>query len=279
MRRKRGFSLLEVMMAIALFGAVVTTILSAQAGLVASNKSAANMSQAIEVGRCRMSEIEEKELRLGYPEIEEKDSSLLCCNDREVAGFRCEWQIERVTLPQQTSLSGDAGLSSLLGGGLGLDAGIGSLGAIASGMPTTLSSPMGTVLSNPLGGAELNLDGGMTSGMQNIGQTLTQNFGAGTAGLLTLVFNLVYPSLKPLLETAIRRVTVVIKWKEGAADRDFTLVQYITNPSRAGLLAAMADAGLGGDAGGSLAPGSVGGSSTAASPGTGITAIPGLGGH
>jgi general secretion pathway protein I len=277
MRRKRGFSLLEVMMAIALFGAVVTTILSAQAGLVASNKSAANMSQAIEVGRCRMSEIEEKELRLGYPEIEEKDSSLLCCNDREVSGFRCEWQVERVTLPQQTALGGDAGLGSLLGGGLGLDAGFGSIGAIASGMPTTLGSPMGTVLSNPLGGAELNLDGGMTSGMQNIGQALTQNFGAGAAGLLSLVFNLVYPSLKPLLETAIRRVTVVVKWKEGAADRDFTLVQYITNPSRAGLLAGMADAGLGGDAGGGVAPSSVGGSSTAATPGAGITAIPGLG--
>jgi len=255
-------------MAVALFGAIVTTILSAQAGLVAGNKSAANMSQAIEIGRCRMSELEEKELKLGYPEVEEKDSSLLCCNDREITGFRCEWQVERVTLPQQTSLGGDAGLSSLLGGGLGLDAGIGSLGAIASGMPTTLGSPIGTVLSNPLGGAQLDFDAGMQAGMQNIGQTLTQNFGAGASGLLTLVFNLVYPSLKPLLETAIRRVTVVIKWKEGAADRDFTLVQYITNPSRAGLLAGMADAGLGGDAGG-VAPGSVGGASTA-------TAIPGL---
>ena len=249
-------------MAIALFGAIVTTILSAQAGLVASNKSAANMSQAIEIGRCRMSEIEEKELKLGYPEIEEKDSSLLCCDDREVLGFRCEWQVDRVTLPQQTSLGGDAGLGSLLGGGLGLDAGIGDLGSLASGMPTALGSPIGTVLSNPLGGAQLDFDAGMQAGMQNIGQTLTQNFGAGGAsGLLTLVFNLVYPSLKPLLETAIRRVTVVIKWTEGAADRDFTLVQYITNPSRAGLLAGMQDAGLGGD-GGVAAPASSSGSST-----------------
>src|ERR1700722_14747619 len=97
-RRARGFSLLEVMMAVALFGAVVTTILSAQAGLVAGDRTAANMSWAIEIGRCRMSEIEEKELRLGYPEIEEKDSSLLCCDDKEAPGFSCEWQVERVTL-------------------------------------------------------------------------------------------------------------------------------------------------------------------------------------
>ncbi len=75
MRKRRGFSLLEVLMAVALFGAVVTTILSAQAGLVAGNKSAANMSQAIEIGRCRMSELEEKQLKLGFPEIEEKDTS------------------------------------------------------------------------------------------------------------------------------------------------------------------------------------------------------------
>ncbi len=247
-RRRRGFSLLEVMVAVALLGAVVTVIVSAQAGLVASNQAAANMSQALEVGRCRMSELEEKELKLGFPEIEEKDTSTICCDDKEVPGFSCDWQIERVTLPQMTSLGGEGGLSSLLGGGLGLDAGLAMLGAGAS---SALATPMGTVLSNPLGGAQLDFDGGL----QNMGQSLTQSFGqslgggAGMSGLLSLVFSLVYPSLKPLLESAIRRVTVVIKWNEGHTARDFTLVQYVTNPSSAGLLASMADAGAFGDGG------------------------------
>jgi general secretion pathway protein I len=248
MRKRRGFSLLEVLMAVALFGAVVTTILSAQAGLVAGNKSATNMSQAIEIGRCRMSEIEEKELKLGYPEIEEKDSSQFCCDEKETSGFLCEWRVERVLLPQATSLAGDAGLSSVLGGGLGLDAG--SIGSLANGMSTSLASPIGSMMSNPLGGASLDLDGGL----QNMGQVLGQSFGGGggmgVQGLLTLVFSLVYPSLKPLLELAIRRVTVIVKWKEGKNDRDFTLVQYITNPSQSGLLAGLADAGLGGEGGG-----------------------------
>jgi general secretion pathway protein I len=269
MRKRRGFSLLEVLMAVALFGAVVTTILSAQAGLVQGNKTAANMSQAIEIGRCRMSEIEEKELKLGYPEIEEHDTSPLCCDDKEVTGFSCTWQVERVLLPQPQTLGGDAGLGSILGGGLGLEAG--AIGSMAAGMPTNLASPLGTVMSNPLGGAQLDLDGGL----QNIGQNLTQSMGAmtggaGMSGLLTLVFSLVYPSLKPLLETAIRRVTVVVKWKEGANDRDFTLTQYITNPSKAGLLAGIADAGLGE---GGLAP-NVGGATTSspvAAPGLGLT--------
>src|SRR5580693_3048866 len=124
---RRGFSLLEVMFAVALFGAVVTFILSAQGGLMASNKRAATMSQAVQIARCRMSELEEKQLKLGYPEIEEKDTSNVCCDDEVVDAFTCDWEVERVKLPESTMLGGDAGLSSLLGGGLGLDAGLGSL--------------------------------------------------------------------------------------------------------------------------------------------------------
>jgi general secretion pathway protein I len=232
-----GFSLLEVMFAVALFGAVVTFILSAQGGLVASNKRAATMSQAVEIARCRMSELEEKQLKLGYPEIEEKDTSTICCDDQEAEGFTCDWQVERVKLPEQTALGGDAGLSSLLGGGLGLDAGIGS---VANGLPTSLPSNIGNILLNPAGGAGLNLD----AGIEGVGQSLQQSFGgAGAQGLLSMVFSIVYPSLKPLLEAAIRRITVTVRWKEGSLDRDFTLTQYVTNPSRAGLLGSMAEAG------------------------------------
>ncbi len=231
-------------MAVALFGAVVTTILSAEAGLVQGDRTAANMSQAIEIGRCRMSELEEKELKLGYPEIEEHDTSTLCCDQKEVPGYSCDWKIERVLLPQPMALGGEGGLGSILGGGLGLDAG--AMGSLASGLPTTLGSPMGGMMVNPLGGAQLDMD----AGLQNIGMSLQQSFGgAGVSGLLTLVFSLVYPSLKPLLETAIRKVTVVTKWKEGSSARDFTLTQYITNPSQVGLLASLMEAGVTGEGG------------------------------
>jgi general secretion pathway protein I len=240
----RGFSLLEVLMAAALFGAVVTTILAAEAGLVGSNAAAAKMSQAVTIARCRMSEIEEKQLKLGFPEIEEKDQSQNCCDDKDVPGFSCAWQVERVTLPQASA--SDAGLGSLLGGGLGLEGGAAPLG---SGLPPGLI--------NPAGSATLDLDGGL----QGIGTSLQSSFGgAGGSGLLSMAFSIVYPALKPMLEAAIRRVTVTVSWKEGTNDRDFTVVQYITNPSRAGLLGAMADAGtVGGDGGGGALGGLFGG--------------------
>src|SRR5271157_4140188 len=108
-RRSRAFSLLEVMFAVALFGAVVTFILSAEAGLIAGNRTAANMSQAALLARCRMSELEEKQLKLGFPEIEETDTSATCCDDKETPGFTCEWKVQRVKLPEVTALGGDAG--------------------------------------------------------------------------------------------------------------------------------------------------------------------------
>jgi len=237
--RARGFSLLEVLMAVALFGAVVTTILAAQAGLVSGNRTAANMSQAVALARCRMSELEEKQLKLGFPEVEDKDTSSVCCDDKEVPGFSCDWQVERVTLPQATALGGDAGAGSLLGGGLGLDSGM-----LGTSLPSAVGA-LGTMV-NPAGGAQLDLD----AGLQNIGQTLQQSFGGGGAqGLLSMAFSIVYPSLKPLLESAIRRMMVTVRWKEGTTARDFTLTQYVTNPSRAGLLASMLDAGVVGEGG------------------------------
>lgn len=243
---RRAFSLLEVLVAVALFGAVITTLLSAEAGLFAGGRAAANMSQATAIARCRMTEIEEKLLRLGFPEIEEKDSSSVCCDDRDVAGYSCDWSVDRVLLPQASAmgLGGDAGLGSALGGGLGLGSnGGGSLTGAGSGL---VSGAFGQMLVNPMGGAQLDFDAGLAS----MGQSIQQSFGgAGAQGLLSMVFSIVYPSLKPLLEAAIRRVTVVIRWKEGTQERSFTLLQYVTNPSRAGLLAAMADAGSTSDGG------------------------------
>jgi len=232
--------LLELLVAVALFGAVVTFILSAEAGLISGNKSAAKMSQATELGRCRMTELEEKQIRLGFPEIEEKDSSTACCMDAETPGFSCDWNVERVKLPEATSLGGDAGLSSLYGGNL-------ELGGDGGAPSSPASSAGSSLLNNPAGGAQLDFDGGLDT----FGQSIQQSLGGGmrAQGLVSMVFSIVYPSLKPVLESAIRKITVVVRWKEGALDRDFTLTQYVTNPSRAGLISGMVSSGSFGDGG------------------------------
>lgn len=213
---RRGFSLLEVMVAIAILGLTLTVILSAQGGLAASNRSAGNMGLAVSLARCKMTEIEEKLLRTGYPMIDQLDTDVACCDEEKHPRMTCDTRVEKVELPNMNAGGGDGGAS-----------------------PTASGSPL-SALTNPGGGAGLNLStpdgglGGLSSMMQgSLG--LGGSGGAGTQGLLSMVMGIVYPSLKPMYEASIRRVTVKVRWKEGPNDRDLEIVQFVTNPQRGGM--------------------------------------------
>lgn len=239
---KRAFSLLEVMVAVAILGLLLSVILSAQGGLAASNRSAANMGMAADLGRCKMTEIEEKMLRDGYPEIDAIDTDVSCCLDADREGYTCSTRIEKVELPQppQNSLDDGGGLLGSAGGGDG--------GALSA-------------LTNPAGGGQLDLEAGV--------QSLQGQLGPGAAqGMLTTVMGLVYPSLKPLMEASIRRVTVIVKWKEGPKEKTLELAQFLTNPQRGGL-------GFGVDAGGPPPSGS-GASGASQPPKSDAIKLPGM---
>jgi general secretion pathway protein I len=228
----RAFSLLEVMVAIAILGLALTVILSAQGGLAASTNTAGKMSSATTLARCKMTELEEQLLRKGYSEIDQIDTEVACCDDQPSPGFTCDTRVEKVELPKPPS-SGAAG-----DGGLDLG-GFGGLSGAADGGLTNVSS--------------LSLDAGLQGlGAQLVGQT----GGKGAADLLNMVMGMVYPSLKPTLEASIRRLTVKVAWKEGPNARDFSLVQYVTSPQRAGFTG---QATLFGDGGVPLDPFAAGG--------------------
>lgn len=202
------------MVAIAILGLTLTVILSAQGGLAASNRSAANMGQAVALGRCKMTEIEEKLLKMGLPEIDQVDRAVPCCEDEPAQGFTCDMRVEKIEMPNFT------GGNSLGDGGL----------LTGPGAPSALGGS-----ANPAGSAGLNLD--VDSGLQGMGMQLAGQFGAGGAGaegLLGMVMGIVYPAMKPMYEASIRRVTVTVKWKEGPNERELPLIEYLTNPQRGG---------------------------------------------
>ena len=243
-RKKEGFSLLEVMVAMAILGFALSVILSAQGGLSASNRSAANMGNAVNLGRCKMTELEERLLKLGYPEIDDLNSDVSCCDD-DSGKFRCDTRVEKIIMPNPpSSNTGD-------GGALDLATPTGSASGGAGGAPGPING-----LINPAGGATLDLD----AGLANIGQALQKQTGAGGAGgMLNMVMGFVYPSMKIMMEASIRRLTVSVKWKEGPNERDMTIIQYVTNPQRGGFIAGVAD-------GGSPGTSSTGGPGGSASP-------------
>lgn len=209
------------MVAIAILGLVLTVILSAQGGLAASNRSAANMGQAVALSRCKMTELEERLLKLGYPLLDAIDQGMPCCEDEKIDVFTCDTRVEKVVMPnfQSGNSLGDGG--ALVGPGASAAAGG------TAGIPGFV---------NPAGsGGGLNLD--IDAGLGGIGSTLTTQMGAGGAGaqgLLSMVMGILYPSIKPMFEASIRRVTVTVKWKEGPNERELALVQYLTNPQSGG---------------------------------------------
>ena len=236
-----GFTLLEVMVATAILGLTLTVILSAQGGLAASNKSSNQMGTAISLGRCKMTEVEEKLLKFGYADIDDVQTEVPCCNDETVVGYICDYRADKVLLPNPptSSVGGDGGAGgsmalSTIGSGMGSGLGSSSLGSAISGLNPQAGGALDLNGGGDGGGlAQLNLDGGI----QDLGAQLTQQMGGGgmgTQGLLSMVMGLVYPFTKPMMEASIRKLTVVVRWKEGSKVKEFTLLQYVTNPSNGG---------------------------------------------
>lgn len=207
--RSRAFTLLEVLVAIAILGLGLTVILSSQTGLFSSASRGEHLTAASNLLRCKMSEIELDMAQKGF-QLTDENGEGECCDDEE--GYSCSWKIERVELPPlPEASSGDA------------DAGVedpgsaGPLGALA-----TIGATQGSSL------GDKSTPGAV---MEQLGST-------GTSGMEGMVMGFVYPSLKPMLEASIRRVTVKVTWKEGQRDRELEATQFLTRPQEGELATA-----------------------------------------
>ncbi len=215
-RGRHGFTLLEVMVAISILGMALTVILSSQAGLFASASHARNLTLAVPLARCRMAATEIDLGKFGYPLVDQNDSGQ-CCGEDDPPGFSCEWKIETIELPDQSLGELDLGMGDDSGFGKGAG---------------DLSSPGGNPLSTL---SELKSNPSVLGGTEQLGD-LAGLFGGdeGVAGLTSMVLGMVYPTLQPMLEASIRKVTVSVKWVEGTTPRHLDVVQFVTSPQQGG---------------------------------------------
>src|SRR5688572_9851432 len=102
--RRRGFTLLEVMLAVAILAIALAAVFSAQVGSVKMAQRARMMGFATLLSRCKMGEIEEQMAKLGFPSIPQTESDN-CCKDAPIDGFKCSWEIAPIVLPD--SMFGD----------------------------------------------------------------------------------------------------------------------------------------------------------------------------
>lgn len=227
LRSRRGFTLLEVLVAVAILGIGLTAIFSTQWVSFASVKHTRNVNEATGLVRCKMSEIE-WDLRQNGFQITDVVETGPCCDAEEKVGMTCSWRVEKPEFPPGNF--GELDLDSELdfqSGGPSLIPGIGAPGG---GGTAPGAAALGF------------LKAGKSALPQNgdVSDVADSFMGGGDGvvdGLAALVMQIVYPDLKTIFEAGTRKVSVKIAWYEGSKEYSIELEQWITSSKEAGLFA------------------------------------------
>lgn len=129
-RMQQGFTLLEVMVAMAILSVGLVSIFSSEVGAMNIGNRARRTDIATLLARCKMAEIEEDIAKNGLPALESSGDGE-CCEDIDNGIFSCTWSVRRITLPDiaaddlsedsAVDLQGAASLADFVPGGAGLD--------------------------------------------------------------------------------------------------------------------------------------------------------------
>ena len=206
-----GFTLLEVMIAVVILAVGLAALFTSEAGAMKLAQRARTTTIATLLARCKMAEIEEKVAKEGWPdELDERDE---CCEDAEHEGFRCEWKVQRVKLPDLEQEQDDEDDDSERSAGAPSNKGTGVLDKLAglAGGEDAVS-----------GVTELIANPGAAGGDDELsGSTLDP--------VSAMVMELAFPAVKPVIEEGVRRATVNVKWNEGQREQSFELVQFLVS--------------------------------------------------
>jgi len=190
----RGFTLLEVMIAVAILGLALTAIFSSEVGASNIAQRAKRQHVATTLARCKMGEIEEVIAIEGLPLVDKADEDN-CCDHAPVEGYECSWIVERVILPELGADDSDEDSDDEL-----------------SERDRTNQRLNETYES-------ITEQGGTP-----------EEVVAGDAGNLALMaLQIGYPLLKPFFEEQVRRATVSVRWKEGDKERGFDVIQFLVS--------------------------------------------------
>lgn len=262
--QRRGFTLLEVMVAMAILAIALGAVFSAEAGSVRMAGRARKLGFASTLVRCKMGEIEEQIAKEGFPAAFDEGEDN-CCKDAEIAGFTCKWEIEPVSMPDEmfepkegedAEADGKDGADKDKTGKdskSGSDSKTDTDKSDTKGKNSTdaLKEAIGSVASSKgkkLDPAELLKDpkkllgGGSTPGGAAMGMGAAVGMGSATGSgagaddeggppdmdaIASMTMSYVYPILKPSFESQIRRATVTVMWNEGSAAKKFDVTQYL----------------------------------------------------
>lgn len=212
--RARGFTLVEVMLALAILGMALVVLVRSVAGNIATAQDSFYMGIATDLARGKMYDLEEDLLQEGFQETEQEVEG-----DFSEEGWKnVTWKalIEPVELPSYDVLMGMAQGQGGQGGegegsGTGTGAGPGEEGT--SDIDRFQSSAFGSIV-NMMGGG----GGGGGDDPSSQSEAATGGFLQGS-----------YTMIQQVLKASIRKITLTIAYDTGLRKETFDVVLYIVD--------------------------------------------------
>jgi general secretion pathway protein I len=201
-RRDRGFTLLEVMVALAVLAASLMAVADLSGNALRNYVYARDLSVATLLARGKMAELEEKYEDLGFTDFDQTEDG----NFAEQGEPRMTWRLD---LRKPTSeLTAEKILDGFLGGGTGEGDGQELLGKLLGGGAAGAGA----------GGAK----GGPSSGVPG--------------GILGGVLQGQIKAFAEELKKGVRQVTLRVSWKDGKVESGFDVSTYwvVLNPKAPG---------------------------------------------
>lgn len=205
--KQKGFTLLEVMLALALMGLGLVVLIKSAAGNIASSEEAHMMGVATDLARGKMYDIEEILLKDGFTDTDQSQLDDECFEDEGWPSICYSYKVEEPTMPSYDELQAMAQGAAAKGSGAGSGSGLGSGSDVAPG------------------GFENSALGGMIGMMGAFGGG-TQDITAAQGGAL---IQSQYSMFQEILKVSVRKVTLTMKWKVLGRDRDMKVVAFFTD--------------------------------------------------
>lgn len=211
-KRDRGFTLVEVMLALAVLGLGLTMLIKSLASNVANAGEAQMMGVVAELARGRMYDVEELLRKDGFQETDQSSNGDF--SEEGWPGVTWESKVEIPEIPTLAALQ--AMQQGQDGAGAGSGAGSGAGGDASDPMAAFESTGLGGMLSMFGGGMDMFGGGGADSGGEQAGASFIQQY-----------FDLV----QQVFKVSIRKVTLTVHYQVGSDKRDFALTAYFTDDS------------------------------------------------
>lgn len=203
--RAAGFTLAEVMIALAILALALTMLVRSIAGNISAAQESMFMGLAGDLGRGKMYDIEEYLAQEHFKDTEEHEEGDF--SDEGWPGIKWEYRIIPVELPS---------FEKLMGMGQGSGSGSGS-GSDADGDGAPDPAALDRFQNSALGQVMSMFSGGMGGGDEGLG--------AANLGMIQMV----YPMIQDVLKKSIRKIVLTIRWDTGFDAEHVDFVMFITD--------------------------------------------------